>query len=404
MINSPPKIIHIAIDGNEANVINRVGSNVYAYFLLKELFELADAEKHSMTVLLTKPPLGDMPPERKYWRYQIVTPSQFWTWWALPIYLHQHQSEFDVFFTPGHYAPRLCPIPYVSSVMDLAFLEYPDMFKLSDLIKLKLWTKLSVGQAQKVITISRYSQLAIHKHYNLPLTNIVVAPPALANSTQVRRTTKSRKLLSAHRIQPPFILYLGTIQPRKNLVTLIKAYNLLRKKWTSSLDKSLGKSMVKKSNAPPQLVLAGKIGWLADRTLAQIRHSPYQQDILLTGFVTEPEKNALLSWASCTVQIGLYEGFGIPVLESLSAGAIPVVANTTSLPEAVGKAGLLVDPQDKKGIAQALLTACTLPVKKRAEYRQLGHKQLANFSWRSSAQTVLKTLWDVVASNKLVVK
>ncbi|MFH2022645.1 MAG: glycosyltransferase family 1 protein [Patescibacteria group bacterium] len=396
MINSPPKIIHIAIDGNEANVINRVGSNVYAYFLLKELFELADAEKHSMTVLLTKPPLGDMPPERKYWRYQIVTPSQFWTWWALPIYLHQHQSEFDVFFTPGHYAPRLCPIPYVSSVMDLAFLEYPDMFKLSDLIKLKLWTKLSVGQAQKVITISRYSQLAIHKHYNLPLTNIVVAPPALANLTQVRRTTKSRKLLTSHKIKPPFILYLGTIQPRKNLIKLVEAYNILRKNWSDQ--------QTKKTLPAPQLILAGKIGWLADSTLAKIRRSAHQKDIILTGFVLESEKNALLSWASCTVQIGLYEGFGIPVLESLSAGAIPVVANTTSLPEAVGKAGLLVDPQDKKGIAQALLTACTLPVKKRAEYRQLGHKQLANFSWRSSAQTVLKTLWDVVASNKLVVK
>jgi len=385
------KILRIAIDGNEANTLNRVGSNVYAFHILSQLFELADASHHQITVLLTGPPVKDLPPERKFWRYQLVKPATLWTRWALPIYLSQQKSEYDVFYTPGHYAPISSPMPYISSVMDLAFLEYPDMFKLADLLKLKLWTKQAVTGASKVVTISRYSQLAIHKHYNLALPDILIAPPALEGSTQVRRTSKTKKLLKEHNIEAPFILYLGTIQPRKNLVTLIKAYDRLRKSWPEKKGK--------KDLPPPKLVLAGKIGWLAEQTLGRIKRSKYQDDIILTGFVTQDEKMALLSWASCTVQIGLYEGFGIPVLESLSAGTVPIVANTSSLPEAVGTAGILVDPQDEKDIAQALLTACNLPVKKRAQYARLGKKQLKKFSWKRSAQAILEAIQDVARQN-----
>ncbi|MEN8253749.1 MAG: hypothetical protein ABFQ62_05250 [Patescibacteria group bacterium] len=158
--------MHIVIDGNEANIKTRVGSNVYAFELIFALEKLTKKRNDiEITVLLSEKKISDLPNKRKNWNYQIVKPKKFWTQWALPIHLYKNQKNYDVFFTPGHYAPRISPIPYVSSIMDLAFLKYPKQFKKSDLLQLKNWSKYSAKNAKKIITISQFSKEEIVKFY-----------------------------------------------------------------------------------------------------------------------------------------------------------------------------------------------------------------------------------------------
>ena len=117
--------LHSAIDGNEANVESRVGSNVYAFELLQALEEKTrDNPTIAVTVLLSSPAKSFLPVERQGWKYQVVGPQKFWTQWALPLHLFAKRKQYDIFFTPGHYAPRIASIPYVSSVMDTTYLDY----------------------------------------------------------------------------------------------------------------------------------------------------------------------------------------------------------------------------------------------------------------------------------------
>lgn len=385
--------MRLVIDGNEANVTHRVGSNVYAFELLRQLAELT-RETHTVTVVLTDPPVADLPAERPGWRYQIVTPRPLWTQWGLSLYLFQHRREFDVLFTPGHYAPRLSSIPYVSSVMDLGFLHFPEQFRKKDLWQLTNWTAYSVKRASKVIAISQATKKDVVDHYGKSASDIVVAYPA-AEVQKPEAQVRVRRVLRDYGLAAPYIVYVGTLQPRKNLVKLVEGFEIL-------CQKSVAKKMAWRPTGDgralqvlPQLVLAGKVGWLADPIQARIDSSPFKSQIIQTGFVDDVVKKALYQGAHASVLVGLYEGFGIPPLESLQLGTIPVVANATSLPEVVGKAGILVDPQDVTSIAAGLERALTMPPRQYQEWQKLASKQVAKFNWRDSATTILETLQEV---------
>ncbi|MBP9820349.1 hypothetical protein KBC79_06480, partial [Candidatus Woesebacteria bacterium] len=110
---------HFCVDGYEANQENRVGSNVFAFEILWGLAELTAKEPNArVTVVLPRPALPSLPKPSERWQYQVVTPTQFWTQWALPLHIFRHRKQYSAFFTPSHYAPRFCAVPYISSVMD----------------------------------------------------------------------------------------------------------------------------------------------------------------------------------------------------------------------------------------------------------------------------------------------
>ncbi len=392
--------LHIAIDGNEANVTNRVGSNVYAYELLVALEEKTrNNPTIACTILLAQAPMSTLPQERNGWKYKIITPQKFWTQWALPLHLFMKRGVYDIFFTPGHYAPRICPIPYVSSVMDTAYLEYPDQFTPRDRMQLTKWTAYSVEHARKIIAISHYTRRCVVEKYNRQEKDVVVAYPASNKIKEALSQEQQAQFFAKHGISTAYILFVGTLQPRKNLGRLLDAYEIFRDELAKNPDPEPGSKNAKKKQLftqPPQLVLAGKVGWLAEPIIEKIKKSKYAKDIIMTGYISDLEKKALISNALCTTLVGLHEGFGIPPLEAMQYGSIPLVANTTSLPEVVGKAGFLVDPTDIEGIAHALSRIYRLTVRERAVYLRAGREQAAQFSWGRSAEVILKTLLAIV--------
>lgn len=381
--NKDDQTLRIAIDGNEANVSSRVGSNVYAFEIIKNLSHIVRNKPVMVTILLSREPISDLPKENKKWKYQVVTPQKFWTQWALPIHLFLNSDKYDVFYTPGHYAPRISSVPYVSSVMDLAFLKFKNQFKKRDYIQLDKWTKYSVKNAKKVITISDYSKQDIITQYHKQEKDVIVAYPAVYPPRREIAPLHIEKVLNKFNITDPYILYVGTIQPRKNLINLIESFEKLSRKLP------IGK---RKKIDSIQLVIAGKIGWLAEDIIKRIEASPYSNQIIMTGFITDFEKEVLISQAHTLTLVGLYEGFGIPPLEALHHNVIPVVSNNSSLPEVVGNSGILTDPNNPNDIAEKLEKVLTLTNKQKIEILKNKRVQIDKFNWKNSTKIVYRTL------------
>lgn len=380
--------VSIAVDGNEANVINRVGSNRYAFELLQSLEKISQstAKQVSFTVLLHSDPLKDMPTERKGWQYEVITPKRLWTQWAAPRYLYAHKHQFDLFFSPGHYTPNLCPIPSACTIMDLAFMQYPDSFRWQDRYKLSQWTKKSVHQSRIVFAISKATKQSISKEYAIPSADIVVAYPGRPKPTKLSAKDLS-ELLKQNQIASPFLLYVGTIQPRKNLPLVVSAFEQFVTRFqTEKLPKGIDPTAI------PQLVIAGKTGWLAYTSLAAIRRSSVAARIRLLGYCENDLQTALYTKALATVLVSDHEGFGLPPLESMLYGTIPIVAKNSSLPEVVGDAGIVVPPHSKESLSQAYWDVLTMSKRNRAIYHRAMREQVEKFDWQTSAEVVLKTL------------
>lgn len=353
----------IGIDGNEANVKKRVGSNIYSYQLLQALFKL----KAKVVVYLKEKPLDDLPKETNHWKYKMVGPKKFWTQFGLPLNLFFHQPRPDVFFTPGHYLPRWCPCPAVMSIMDLSYIHFPEMFKKRDLWQLRKWTASSVKKAKRILTISQFSQNAIIDYYHLNPKKVVVAYPGL-------KMTKNKKKvdLRKYNVEGDFLLYVGTLQPRKNLNKLIEAFSRL-------------------SNQDLKLVVVGKKGWLYKEIFEKVKKLNLTKKVIFTGFVPDEDLPAFYQKAQCFVLISLYEGFGLPALEAMHYGCPVVVSNVSSLPEVVGEAGILVDPNKTEEIANGIEKA----IENREELIEKGYQQAKKFSWEKCAKETLKVLKEV---------
>lgn len=388
--------MHIAIDGNEANVVKRVGSNVYAYEILLELHKQVKKSGDQVTVLLSQQPVSDLPQKTDSWRYLRIGPKKFWTQWALPLHLFLNRETYDVLYSPGHYAPRFSPIPYITSVMDTAYLDFPEQFTIHDRSQLARWTEYSVKNAAKVVTISQFTKKTVIEQYHVDPKKIVVAYPAVRT---VRKSLPARDLasfFSKHEIIEPYILYVGTIQPRKNLITLIEAFERYNRR-IASLSFENKKAKQFSYLKPTQLVLAGKIGWKAEHILERVKASSFKSQIIMPGFVTELQKKALMENAMCQVLLGIHEGFGIPPLEAMKYGTIPIVADATSLPEVVDQAGFIVDPHDVTTIADEFYRISRLSKRRREQLIRKGYRQAKKFSWQKSANLILQSLHQVVA-------
>jgi glycosyltransferase involved in cell wall biosynthesis len=389
-------LIRIAIDGNEANVSQKVGSNSFAFHILCELEKLtAQRDDIEVTVLLTAPANDQMPPERLGWQYRSFGPSALWTQFALPIHLFFHQHKYDVLFTPGHYAPRVSSVPYVSSVMDLAFLQFPNQFRRKDYLQLREWTRYSVKHAKKIIAISEYTKQDIVRQYHIKPSKIIVAYPGIDVHEQPHYKEKERVVVFKKlNVQHPYILYVGTLQPRKNLIRVIDAFEELFHQLEVDKEKKKGRynTLAAYKLEDLRLVIAGKTGWLAEPIMERIQRSPLKKRIVVTGFVTEQEKIILYRESLCTVLVGLYEGFGMPALEAMAHRSIPIVSNSTSLPEVVGEAGLQVDPTHVDEIAAAIREVLEMPAKEHAKLLKKARQQVKKFKWQTSAEVILETL------------
>ena len=362
--------MNIGIDGYEANIAQRVGIGQYAYQLLSEIYKLDDINQY--TIFLPNNPLTDMPKPRTGWTYKIGRSGSFWTIRQLPGLIKS--IKLDSFFSPTHYCPWFTNLPKFISIMDLSYLKYPKMFKIKDLIQLRYLTAYSIKHAQKVFTISEYSKKEIIEQYNYPKDNIIVTYPGVNKVyTKINKFLAQKpEIFNKYNISKRFILFVGTLQPRKNISRLIQAFK--------SIESDL------------QLVLIGKKGWLYESILAQINKENTNNKIIYIDYIEENELAYLYSQAICLVLPSLFEGFGMPVVEAMSMGCPVVVSNNSSLPEIAQNAGIYVNPLKTEDIGKGILKAVKLTPEERSKLINQNYKQAQKFTWENCAKKTIEVI------------
>lgn len=370
--------MNIGINADEANVDNPVGIGQFA---LNVICNLEKIDKENQYFLyLTSSKKSFLPNEREGWTYKYIWPKKFSTQIAFPFNLLLNREKLDVFYTPTHYAPRICLILSVISIMDVSYLMFPEYFAKKDLMQLANWTKYSAQNAKKVVVISESTKRDVIKFYHKKEQDVVVCYPGYQKNLQIYESTNIRidDLKKKFNIVGEYIIAIGTLQPRKNYERLIKVY-----------------ANLKKSGIKEKLVIVGKKGWLYDSIFSLVKSLKLEKNVILTGYMDDNEVNILLSRAKIYVLASLYEGFGIPVLEAQAAGIPCVLSNVSSLPEIAGESVLFFDPEDIKDIEVKMRELL-----ENEELRRIlslkGRENVKRFNWEKCAREVLSTIKSAV--------
>jgi glycosyltransferase involved in cell wall biosynthesis len=366
----------IGVDASRAVAAERTGTENYSYYLLRALLR-ADAENRYRLYFNNAPPEGFLPQgERVEWR--VMPFPRLWT--HLRLSWEMRVDPPDVLFVPSHVLPLLHPPAAVVTVHDLGYLRFPEAHPRGARWYLDLSTRWNARRARRVIVDSRATAEDLVAAYGTPRTKIRLAYPAGAEGLAPEGNPGRLAAVRArYGTGERYLLYVGTLQPRKNLRLLVEAFGRL----------------VGTEGTPDdvRLVLAGRRGWLADEILAAARAADAAGRVVLPGYVPAEDLPALYTGAQAFVYPSLHEGFGLPVLEAMACGAPVICANTSSLPEVAGEAALLVDPHRADDWAAAMgrvLADGAL----RAALRAAGLGRAGEFTWARCARAVLEALCE----------
>jgi glycosyltransferase involved in cell wall biosynthesis len=277
-------------------------------------------------------------------------------------------------------APLGCPVPVVVSVHDVSFIEHPEYFTWPRMVQLRYTVKRTVRAAAKVITPSEFSRQSIARAYDLDDSKIVVVPIAVSSAFH----PISHEVASAHAkarfgITKPFVVTVGDLQPRKNQIGLIRAFeNLIRHE----------------PQLPHQLVIVGQKTWYSDRIVEAARASSVADRIQFTDFVTDAELLQLYNAADLFVFPSLYEGFGLPILEAMACGRAVACSKSSAMPEVANAAALLFDPESMEEMTRAMRDILVNP-ELRARMERLGQHRASLFTWERTARKTLEIYYEV---------
>ena len=375
--------MRIGIDGNEANIKNRVGVNVYAYNILCNLYKLQDSDKnpkHKYIVYLKSKPLEDLPKEKPWWRYKVLSGSALWIITTLTPHLFMSKEKPEVFFSPSHYTTPVAPVPRVCSIMDLGYLEFSGQFKKHTFWQLKYWSAISIYISKRIIAISNATKEDIVRHYSFASDKVDVTLLAYDKSRFHINIESNlvRRIKNKYAIVDDYVLYLGTLKPSKNVEGLIRGFA----KYLELNPK----------DNKTTLVIGGKKGWMFDSIFEVVKECGLESRILFPGFIDEEDKPALLAGAKLFASPSFWEGFGLHVLEAMACGTPSLVGNVGSLPEVAGEAGVYCDPQKTESIAKGIKNVLTMDEKGYNKLVETGLEQVKEFSWEKTAKETVKVL------------
>jgi glycosyltransferase involved in cell wall biosynthesis len=364
------------IDASRAVAAQATGTEVYSQQLIRALIDAAPDRRFRL--YFSRPP-ADNRFQAENVEARVIPLPRLWT--HLRLSLEMARRAPDVLFVPSHVLPLLRPRRSVVTVHDLGYRHFPGAHPALQRAYLDLSTRWNARMSTRVIADSQATKDDLVRFYETPADKIVVAYPGLEPSLRrVEDAQRLQEMKTRYGIAGDYLLYVGTLQPRKNLSRLIEAF---------------GKSQT----GEHQLVIAGKKGWLYDDLFTQVSEQGLANRVLFTGFLPDEDKPALISGAAALVFPSLYEGFGFPVIEAMACGTPVVCSNTSSLPEVAGDpsassgqaAALLVDPLDVDAIAAAIDRIVSDSVLRWTLIAR-GYIQAAQFTWQACARMILAVL------------
>src|ERR1044072_8008139 len=310
----------------------------------------------------------------------VVAPSDSFTlvspngllkrrWWSVRLPLHLARSSFDLFHGTNYEVPLWSRRPSVVTIHDLSLLLHSEVHE-QRLVRRARWRlPLMAKSAAKIITPSTSVKTEVCEAFGIHPDKVAVTPEA---PRPVFKRREDPVLLRRLGIDQEFILFVGTIEPRKNLHRLVEAFD----------------QMLRSTSLSPLLVIAGGQGWLMDDFASLIKQKGLEERVCLTGYLEDEDLCGLYSACRAFVYPSLYDGFGVHPLEAMACGAPVITSRIPSLMETVGSAARLVDPTDVDDLARALIEMLSHE-HVRPHYAELGKTQVKKFSWQ---QTALKTL------------
>lgn len=351
----------------------RSGIGTYTYELARRL--QSDEELTFCGNLFGKGELETLPFSiRRFSAIPYGVYRRIWHTVPIPYSLFFQKTDLTLFF--DYIVPPRVKGKVITTVHDLAFVRYPETMSKRNLKRIQQDIIYSLERSERILTVSQFSKEELVSCMGVERDKVAVIYNAPSIS---REMVDAQKLLDRYHITAPYLLYVGTIEPRKNIDRLLLAFDQLKQETGMS----------------HQLVLAGGNGW-NNEEIYQIADGLSNKDsIRFIGYVSGAEKNTLYQQAQAFVFPSLYEGFGIPPLEAMYFGCPVICAKTASLPEVVGEAGEYVDPMDVTSIAQGIWNVL-FQERTANRLRECGYSQVTQFQWETSSQQLRELCKDVL--------
>ncbi len=371
--------MHIGIDASRATTSQPTGTEHYSWRLINGLLRLSGGHRYRL-YMREHPPIGhflDAPHAE-----QVIMPfPRLWT--HIRLSAEMLHDPPDVLFVPAHVLPLIHPRCSVVTVMDLGYRYYPETHPWRDRLYLDWSTRWNVCQARHVIAISRATRDDLLRHYGADPAKITVVYPGIDEEiVREQEPARIEEIRSYYGLPESYLLYIGTLHPRKNLSRLIRAFGRMLGEW------------LPEAGEPPMLVLAGKKGWLYAQIFAEVRALGLESQVTFPGYIPQSHLLPLLSGAAAFVFPSLFEGFGFPILEAMACQVPVVTSQASCLPEVVGDAALLVDPHDEAALAHAMMQVTTNAAL-RADLIERGIRRAQEFTWERCARETLTILEKV---------
>ena len=365
--------MRIGVDASRATAEQRTGTENYSLHLIRELLSLGT--HHQVRLYFNQAPSSGLLGSGA--EVRTMPFPRLWTHVRLSWEMLLRPP--DVLFVPSHVLPIVHPRRSVVTVHDLGFLSHPEAHTAFQNAYLRWSTRYNGRSAARVVADSQATRLDLIRHYRIDAGKIRVIYPGRDESlARVDDPVLLAGLRARMGLPEQYLLYVGTLHPRKNLVRLVEAFSAA----LPALPQGTG------------LVLAGKAGWLYDALLARVGELGLEERVLLPGYVADADLPALLSGATAFLFPSLYEGFGLPVIEAMACGVPVVCSNVSSLPEVAGDAALLVDPLDT-GAWSSAMERVSNDERLRRDLVERGRRQITRFSWGRCAGEVLELLEEV---------
>ncbi len=344
----------------------KTGVGQYAVNVVREM-----AVRHSEDTLVVfsgAAIFGTRSPIRRVLYEQLVLPG-----------LLDGENDLDVVFCPTNVLPLLVRKPAVLTIHDLSFMGYPRKFPLLNRLYYHVMYRLSARRALMIVAISNHTKADLVRWLGVPPDKVKVVYPGI--SERFRREYDAeivRQVLEKHDVRKPYVLFVGTLDPGKNAVSLIEAYARL----------------VGEFDARYNLVVVGQQGRHYRQAFDAVRRLGLEGKVLFTGFVPDDELPSFYRAAALFVFPSLYEGFGLPVVEAMACGTPVVASNSSSLAEVAGDAALLFDPLDVNGMFGCMRRVLEDDAFRR-ELGARGMERARAFSWTAAAEEIHHCLVEV---------
>ncbi|MEW6185773.1 MAG: glycosyltransferase family 1 protein [Thermodesulfobacteriota bacterium] len=362
---------------------NRSGVGNYVLNLIQNLKEVDEGPVyHLLGQKKNFPLLGELGPKQKPLE-TLFSPenhplSDIWEHFVLPLRLKAR--GIDVFHGPASLIPfKKDQYAVVVTIHDLVAFLFSETIPRKYGVYMRYLLRQAVNKADKIIAVSRHTQKDLIEILRVPEEKIVVVHEAPSPIFRpLDKAEAQNRIREKYGIKKKYIYHLGNIEPRKNLIVLLEAF--------TRVSQELGDEY--------QLVVSGQRGWLVRALRQFFKHYPMRDRVLFTGYVPLGDIPWFMNGADLFVFPSLYEGFGLPVLEAMSCGTPVISSKRSSIPEIVGSAGVLVDPTDRRELADRIVGLLRDPLELK-RLSQAGIEQAGRFTWRETARKTLEVYRSV---------